>query len=322
MGEERDSDEEKERIRANLPSSKEPTQKVGQEQIQGLLFGEQLSWQAIIYDLINSEQLDPWDIDIVLLTNKYLEKVKVLEEANFFISSKVLLAASLLLRIKSEILLNQYIPSLDDILFGRTEEKKYVQERIELDEEIPDLIPRSPLPRARKVTLKELMAALGKAISTENRRIRKVITARQQEIETALSLPKRRFNLIDQVKTVYGRVMDIFSEREEGYPFSDFAGKSKEERIEAFVPLLHLDNNHKIVLEQEKHFDEIWIWLKEVHNKKNAALLELWRREVEEAEKIEEEIEEMEEEEEEEEKKPFKKKKVDENRAGLKQLFK
>ena len=42
-----------------------------------------------------------------------------LEEADFFISSKVLLAACLLLRIKSEILLNQYIKSIDEILFGK-----------------------------------------------------------------------------------------------------------------------------------------------------------------------------------------------------------
>jgi len=267
-----------------------PKQKVGQEQVQGLLFGDQVSWQALIYDLINSEQLDPWDIDIVMLTNKFLEKVRLLEDANFFVSSKVLLAASLLLRIKSEILLNQYIPSLDDILFGKKEEKKYSQERLELDEEIPDLVPRSPLPRARKVTLQELMAALGKAITTENRRIEKVVISRQQEIETALSLPKRRINLKDQVNSVYAKLKRIFSNREEKYPFSELAGKTKEERIETFVPLLHLDNNHKIVLEQEKHFDEIWILLKEIWNKKNAALLEIWKKEAEEVEKIEEEL--------------------------------
>src|SRR3990167_9136813 len=111
-------------------------QKVGQEQIHKLLFGEQLSWQAIIYDLINTEQLDPWDVNIVLLSNKYLEKIRELEEANFFVSSKVLFAASLLLRIKSEILLNDYIPSLDAILFGKKEEQKHsYQERIDFDED-------------------------------------------------------------------------------------------------------------------------------------------------------------------------------------------
>ena len=59
---------------------------VGQEQIHGLLFGEKLSWQAIIYDLINTEQLDPWNIDISLLSNRYLGKIKELEGHNFFIS--------------------------------------------------------------------------------------------------------------------------------------------------------------------------------------------------------------------------------------------
>ena len=127
---------------------------VKQEQIQDLLFNRELGWQEIIYDLINTEQLDPWDIDIIILTNKYLEKIKEFEETDFFVSSKVLLAASLLLRIKSEILLNQYVKSIDEILFGKKEPIRIPLERIELDEEIPELISRSPLPRLKKVTLK------------------------------------------------------------------------------------------------------------------------------------------------------------------------
>ena len=136
---------------------KEEKNNLKQEQIHDLLFGREIGWQEIIHDLINTEQLDPWDINITLLTNRYLEKIRELEEADFFISSKVLLAAALLLRIKSEILLNKYIKSIDDILFGKTEQKKQVLERIELEEEIPELILRSPIPRFKKVTLKELM---------------------------------------------------------------------------------------------------------------------------------------------------------------------
>jgi len=256
--------------------------KVGQEQIHGLLFGEQLSWQSIIYDLINTEQLDPWDIDISLLANKYLERVREMEEANLFVSSKVLFAASLLLRIKSEILLNQYIPSLDDILFGREEKKKYVQERIELDEEVPDLVQRTPLPRYRKVTLQELMSALGKAVRTENRRIQKVVTARQQEIETAIAIPKGRINIRDSIKNIYGKLKSIFSSNKERISFSDFVNEHNNgKKVEAFVPLLHLDNQHRVVLEQENHLDEIWIWLKQWHNEKYAEELERMRREVE-----------------------------------------
>src|SRR3989344_524376 len=215
--------------------------KVGQDQIHDLLFGEKLSWQAIIYELINTEQLVPWDLNLVLLANKYLEKVRELEEANFFVSSKVILAAALLLRIKSEILLNDYIQSLDDILFGKKEDKKYVQERIELDEEIPQLIPRTPLPRFKKVSLQELMSALGKAIQTETRRIRKVVLHRQQEIETAAVLPKKTINMQEKIKSIYGKLKEIFSNREERLAFSEFAGSNIDDKITTFVPLLHLD---------------------------------------------------------------------------------
>src|SRR3990172_5633742 len=194
--------------------------RVGQEQIHGMLFVEKLSWQQLMNDLIKSEQLDPWDINISLLSNKFLEKVQQPDEANFFVSSQVLLAASLLLRLKSEILLDHYIPSLDAVLFGRKEEpKRYNQERIELDEEVPGLVLRTPLPRFRKVTLEELMNALGQAIKTENRRIRKVVIAKQQELETALSIPKHRINIRDEIKDVHSRLKRAFANREDKIAF-------------------------------------------------------------------------------------------------------
>ncbi len=271
------------RIEAKIPfKGANSGEKIGQEQIHELLFGEKLSWQAIIYDLINTEQLDPWDIDISLLANKYLERVRRLEEANFFVSSKVLLAAALLLRIKSEILLDYELPGLDNILFGqKKEEKKYVQERIELDEEIPELVPRTPLPRFKKVSLEELMKALGNAITTETRRIKRVVVTRQQEMETALSLPKTRINIKDQISNVYAKLKEIFSKRETRLAFSELSGKTSEEKIATFVPLLHLDNQQKVWLEQEGHFEEIWILLKSLYEKQNAGMLEQMRKEVE-----------------------------------------
>ncbi|MBU1252421.1 MAG: segregation/condensation protein A, partial [Nanoarchaeota archaeon] len=170
-------------------SNEKPRFDVKQDQIHDLLFNREVGWQEIIYDLINTEQLDPWNINILLLSDKYLEKVRAFEEADFFVSGKVLLAAALLLRIKSEILLNKYIKSIDEILFGKKETvPARVLERIELDELIPELIPKSPLPRFKKVTLQELMLALDKAIVTENRRIKKEIVNKNALRETAFSL--------------------------------------------------------------------------------------------------------------------------------------
>lgn len=254
---------------------------VSQEQVHDLLFSDKLSWQGIIQDLISTEQLNPWDLDLSVLTNKFLERVRLLEEADFFVSSKVLFAAALLLRIKSEILLNQSIPSLDFILFGKEEEKSYKQERIELEDEIPELVPRTPIPRARKVTLQELMSSLGKAIQTETRRIQRVVTDRQYEIEAQVVLPRGGINLKEQTRAVYSKLRDIFSGRAEKLSFSELSG-GEEQRISTFVPLLHLDHQHKVVLEQEGHLEEIWIWLKKMHEEHYKEELDRMRKEVDE----------------------------------------
>lgn len=250
---------------------KKEVNNVKQEQIHDLLFNREIGWQEIIYDLINTEQLDPWNMNITILTEKYLEKIQELEEADFFISSKVLLAAALLLRIKSEILLNKYVKSIDEILFGKKEKKQYVLERIELEEKIPELIPRTPLPRFKKVTLKQLIGSLDKAIATENRRIKKEIINKNALRETSFSIPKRKFSIKDKIKEIHQNLFSHFKENKEKkkISFTDFIGKDKEERIICFSPLLHLENQKKIWLEQEKHFDEIHIWLKEIYLKHN-----------------------------------------------------
>lgn len=273
---------------------------VKQEQIHDLLFNREIGWQEIIYDLINTEQLDPWDINIILLSNKYLEKIKEMEEADFFVSSKVLLAASLLLRIKSEILLNQYVKSIDEILFGKKEKPKTSLEKIELDDEIPELIPRSPMPRFRKVTLKELMDSLNKAIITENRRIKKEITSRNGLRESSFSLPKRKFSIKDKISDIYKNLTKWFSQKKEKkVAFRDFIVGDKEEKVVSFLPLLYLEDQKKIWLEQKIPFDDIQIWLKETFLKHNPDPFEDLKKELEEFEKnpenFKEEIQEHEE---------------------------
>ena len=260
---------------------KDPREKVGQEQIHDLLFDDRLSWQTIIYDLINSEQLDPWDINLSVLANKYIEKVRTLEEANFFISSKVLLAASLLLRLKSEILLSRDLQSIDDILYGKKEEKKYSQERIELDEEIPELVPRTPLPRHKKVSLQELILALSKAISTENRREHKALILKQHEINAYLPIPKKLFNLQDKIKGLYSKIKQMFVGRDERIAMSELSSMDSEEKLLTFVSLLYLDTQQKVWLEQDGHFEEIWVLLKEMYEAKNKDLIERLKKEME-----------------------------------------
>lgn len=244
--------------------------KVNQEQVHDILFSRKFEWQEIIYDLINTEQLDPWDIDISILTKKYFEKINELEKNDFFISSKVLLAASLLLRIKSELLLNKYVRSIDEILFGKKEKKVYSPEKIELEEEIPHLVLKSPIPRMKKVTLKELINSLNKAINTENRRIHREILNKNALRETGISIPKKKINIRDRIKKIYSSLVFYFNDtKNKKISYTEFLEKHNGKKLETFVPLLYLENNQKIWLEQERPFEEIHIWLKNTYIKQN-----------------------------------------------------
>ncbi|NPE26811.1 segregation/condensation protein A [Methanococcoides sp. SA1] len=235
--------------------------KINQDQFFNLISSNELSWQAIIYDLIKTEQLDPWDIDLATLADKYAETISKLEDADFFISSKILLACSLLLRLKSEILINSYIQDLNDALYGKKEEKRYEMERIEIDEDdLPILSPRTPMARHKKVTLKELMKALDHAINTENRRIKKEIKGRQASKQMLTVMPKSNFiPLKTRIKSIFGLLKNHLDDNDH-MKFHHLA-ESKEEKLASFVPVLHLSNNGKIFLRQSKHFDHIHMTL-------------------------------------------------------------
>lgn len=232
--------------------------KINQDQFFNLITGEELSWQAIIYDLIKTEQLDPWDINLAVLAEKYVQIIQQLEDADFFISSKVLLACSLLLRLKSEILINSYIQDLNNALYGRRDEKKYELERIEINEdELPILTPRTPMARHKKVTLKELMTALNQAIDTENRRIKREIKGIQAKKSALTVLPKNTFiPLKVKIKTIFSILKNHIDNGNDHMKFSHLA-PDKEEKLASFIPILHLANAKKIFLRQQVHFEEI-----------------------------------------------------------------
>ncbi len=247
----------------SIPEIKSIEMHPKQEQIHDLLFSREIGWQEIIYDLINTEQLDPWDIDLSILANRYLQKIQHYEEENYFVSSKVLLAAALLLRIKSEILLNRYIKSIDEILFGKKEDKYKPMERIFLDDEIPELIPKSPIPRFRKVTLRELVESLNKAIITENRRIKKEVLKGNAIREAEISLPKRNYLIQEKIKEIYDKIVQTIKDQL-NIKFVEISGETKEEKIVAFMSMLHLDNQKRIWIEQNEHFGDIFISLERI----------------------------------------------------------
>ena len=157
------NDKSSHNIKLKRPDSK------ANDRIHEVLFAQDdITWQTILQDLIKSNEIDPWDIDIGQLTQKYIGMIKQLKEFDFKISGKALLAAAVLLRIKSSRLVGEDLDEFDRIIAGEPEEDFFDEDilstRIISEEEVRSLIPRLPQPRKRKVTIYDLMGALEKAL--------------------------------------------------------------------------------------------------------------------------------------------------------------
>ena len=88
-----------------------------QDRIFDMLMKEdEITWQTILYDLVKSEEMDPWDIDISILSKKYLETVRKLQEMNFAISGKIVLASAILLKIKTQRLIEEDMVKFESLI--------------------------------------------------------------------------------------------------------------------------------------------------------------------------------------------------------------
>ncbi|MBI2146034.1 segregation/condensation protein A [Candidatus Woesearchaeota archaeon] len=233
-----------------------------QQQIFDLLLEqEDVTWKTILYDLVNSEQMDPWDIDITLLSKKYIQIIKEMQEHDFRISGKILLAAAFLLKIKSAYLIEHDISNLD-ALINSTEEAIDEEELFNgvddrRNKEKFQLIPRNPQPRSRKVSIHDLIEALQKAMETKRK-----ILARQRP--TKFVLPEKKIDILGTIRDLYHKIV-YYSQQEKNsrLTFSTLlpTNAGRREKVYTFIPLLHLENQGKVETTQEKHFDEIYVKL-------------------------------------------------------------
>jgi len=231
------------------------------ERIFQILYKEdEVTWQSLLYELVKKEGMNPWDINISLLTKKYIDTIKKLKELDFRISGKVLLAAAILLKMKSNRLLNEDISEFDRLI---TEEEELVEE-LDLEEqqqykpgERPILIPRTPQPRKRKVSIFDLVNALEKALEVKQRRVLNSIPPMDVKI------PERKRDITEVIREVYSRIKSFFMiNSQKKLTFTQLVpSQKKEDKIFTFIPLLHLTNQRKVNLEQKEHFGEIEIML-------------------------------------------------------------
>ena len=249
-----------------------------QDELFDILFlKDDITWQTMIYELVKTEKMNPWDIDIATLALRFLETLKKLKEMDFRISGKIILAAAILLRLKSHKLVTEDLSELDKLIAmsSQTEQEFYdeleqnfdpANARITVDDRDLILTPRTPQPRKRKVSVFDLVEALQKALEVKKRRM-----ARIRGEDIPIEIPKRVIDINLLIQQTYNQISVHFIQEKERkiLSFSDLINKSedRDEKILAFIPLLHLTTQRKIDIEQEMHLAEIMIKLSDVHTR-------------------------------------------------------
>ena len=120
----------------------------------------------IILDLVKEGKLDPWNIDIVDLYDKYMKRIVELKQQNLRSVGKAILFSATLLKIKSDILqgisINDFDPEPLDYFDDENFETDYEQMQIPTNnivsfDEVLQRRTSVRLNRKRNVTLKDLI---------------------------------------------------------------------------------------------------------------------------------------------------------------------
>jgi len=207
----------------------------------------------ILVQLAKRGEIDPWNIDIVEVTDKFLRMVEEMEVMDLRISGRTLHYAAILLRMKSEYLVE------DDIDNDEIEDEDDFFDDFNVNDYS---MPHPPIRRksTRPVTLNELIEELNKAeMVSDKRRIRKEnMVRRRVNITTEDVMEMAHDENIESSMVLVRELLDDMFKNKDIISFSDLLGVSPDKVI-TFISLLFLANRRDIWLEQEALFGELYI---------------------------------------------------------------
>jgi segregation and condensation protein A len=204
------------------------------------------TWKDLLIELVKKNKLDPWNVDISEIVDKYIEAVKALKIMDLRIPANIILAASILLRFKSEAL--------------HFEIENNVEEEAEVSRINPSIEPlsfRLRIPPKRRVTLDELISALDEAMKLKEMKEQK---RSNENVEMPLKFDGK--DIEQELESLY-KLINKNLDREGMTTFSALAKalSGKDILTSLFIPLLYLTHRSRIVLMQEDFFGEIIVAL-------------------------------------------------------------
>ena len=161
---------------------------------------QQPEWKQILVDVVKKEDIDPWDVNISVLTDKFMSKLNEMKKFDFRIPANAILASSILLRLKSDSW--TVTPVVQDIY----DEPPHVPDGLIHAPIFPNLQPVFRETQ-RKVTLEELINAIEDVMHKE-----KVKTSNPRgKIRT--EIPQALIDLVESDEQDFEKRLDLVYEK-------------------------------------------------------------------------------------------------------------
>lgn len=227
----------------------------------------------ILVQMAKSGKIDPWNIDIVDVTDKYLAHLFEMKAQNLRATGKTFLFASILLRLKSNVLEGNDIFDFED---ENQDDYELIDDEIIDNYEPPtnnvisfnEVLQRRTsvkINRNRTVTLKDLIRqlefyemlekkqSLKQAHERAKRRVRNYANLSAEDI---VNLAHEEF-IENSVQAIQAKLEKIFN-KEEKIELHELVsiGMSK---VTAFIALLFLTAEGKCDLEQDEFYSDLYV---------------------------------------------------------------
>lgn len=253
------------------------------EDLESSIYGKTGEFDAndgigILVDMAKQGKIDPWNIDILDVTEKYLQRMIELKSLNLRVASRTLLFASILCRLQSNVLAGL---SLEDFQDEQQDEAIYDDDGFIVDyPEEQEFIPTSNvvsfdealqrrtsirLNRNRVVTLKDLIkqlefyeklekrASMKSAHERAKRHVRNYSRLTPEEI---VSMAHEEY-IEEAVLKLKDNLEQIF-EREEKIELKELTMLGMD-KISAYIALLFLCRDTDYELEQKEFYSDLYV---------------------------------------------------------------
>ncbi|MDK2974062.1 MAG: segregation and condensation protein [Methanofollis sp.] len=219
----------------------------------------------ILVQLAERGEIDPWNIDIVEVTDRFFAELERCRELDLRISGRTLFFAATLLRMKSTYLAagvpdepadEEGVADEEDADFGTFDFAEPIEQ---LEHEIQRRIGRKKV-RRRPVTLYELITELKSAEKEERRRQRqRSENADEQMIRTADVVSVAHDEDYQAAASAVLGCFDSVASDSDEVTMSALCSSLQKAQMDIYIPLLFLMLEGKVDLRQEEYFGDIYV---------------------------------------------------------------